>query len=607
MERYFALKFLRPHDYKWGLFSGAVVLILAMLNFIPVSAGAANFTASLDRDTITLGESATLSLAFEGGQSKNIPAPNVPGLQIVQTGTSQNVSFINGAMSSTVTVNFQVAARQAGEFTIPALTADVNGQQLSTAPLKLTVLKAAAPSAAAVNSGSEIAFMKLSLPRKNVYVGQMLTAQLQICVRDDVQNFGNFQFTGQPADGFTVVKMAQGQQRRAQIGSHVYTVIPLAFALTAVKGGTLSLGPFTANAAYMVPSPNEQGGDPFFRQFFNQGEQKQISLATDQITTQSQPLPAENVPADFNGAVGNFTMNVTAGPTNVAVGDPITVRVQISGRGALDAITLPNQAAWSDFKVFPPTSKTEISDQLGFEGSKTFEEIVTPQNTDVHALPPFSFSFFNPDDGKYHTLTQPSEQLAVHSGGTTVMPAIAANKNPAPENQTPQDILPIKESPGMLETKNVPLVAQPVFLAAQSLPVLAFLAAFIWRKRTDSLANNPRLRRQRAVAQLVASGMDDLKKCAAENKPDEFFATLFRLLQEQLGERLDCPASAITENVIDEHSVLRGAPAATLDGLRGLFQLCNQARYAPVRGTSELNSVAAQFKKTIGELQNLKT
>ena len=88
------------------------------------------------------------------------------------------------------------------------------------------------------------------------------------------------------------------------------------------------------------------------------------------------------------------------------------------------------------------------------------------------------------------------------------------------------------------------------------------------------------------MAQLVASGMDDLKKYAAANQPDEFFATLFRLLQEQLGERLDCPASAITENVIDEHPVLRGAPKTTLEGLREHFHLCNQARYAPVRGAS---------------------
>jgi hypothetical protein len=186
------------------------------------------------------------------------------------------------------------------------------------------------------------------------------------------------------------------------------------------------------------------------------------------------------------------------------------------------------------------------------------------------------------------------------------MPMIAANKTSAPENQSPQDILPIKENLGSLTQNKIPLVAQPVFLATQSLPVLAFLAAFIWRQRADNLANNPRLRRQRAVAQLVRDGLHDLKKFAAANQPDEFFALLFRLLQEQLGERLDCPATAITENVIDEHAVLRGAPNGTREALRELFQLCNQARYAPVRGTGELNSVAAKFEKAAGEIQEVK-
>jgi hypothetical protein len=184
---------------------------------------------------------------------------------------------------------------------------------------------------------------------------------------------------------------------------------------------------------------------------------------------------------------------------------------------------------------------------------------------------------------------------------------IAATK-PAPAANPPpqQDILPIRENFGARAQTGPPLVTRPAFLALQSLPVLAFLAAFIWRKRADGLANNPRLRRQRRVAQLVSSGLGDLKTFAAQNNSEEFFAALFRLLQEQLGERLDCPASSITENVIDEHPVLRGAPPETLDGLRELFQLCNQARYAPVRGTSELNSVAVQFEKVVGELQDLK-
>ncbi|MGH7989020.1 MAG: hypothetical protein ACREDS_02340, partial [Limisphaerales bacterium] len=75
----------------------------------------------------------------------------------------------------------------------------------------------------------------------------------------------------------------------------------------------------------------------------------------------------------------------------------------------------------------------------------------------------------------------------------------------------------------------------------------------------------------------------------------------------QLGERLDCPASAITEAVVDEHPIFRNAPEAALNALRELFQLCNQARYAPMRSSSELAAVIPQFENAIRELQNLNT
>ena len=216
------------------------------LFFLPVflfgsvlAATAASFTASLDRDTITLGEQATLSLTFEGGQPKSMcRRPACPDWKwLTQTGTSQNVDFVNGAMSSTIVIAYPVAAKRDGEYTIPALTADVNGQQLSTAPLKLTVLKAAAPSAAAMNSGSEVAFLKLSLPNQKIYVGQSVVGRLEVCLRNDVQNFGDFQLTCSPTDGFRAGKTTelQNQRRRAQIGNHIYTVIPLAVPLTAVR------------------------------------------------------------------------------------------------------------------------------------------------------------------------------------------------------------------------------------------------------------------------------------------------------------------------------------------------------------------------------------
>jgi hypothetical protein len=582
-------------------------LAVFAVTLLAYSALAASFTASLDRDTITLGESATLTLKFQGASPQSVlDLPQVSGLNINFV-TRQSVDLdINGVPDSIVTFTYALTPQRTGEFIIPALTVPLDGQAAVTQPLKLDVQTAAAPSAAVLNSGDEIAFLKFSLPQTNLYAGQTIAAQLQICLRDDVQNLTGFQFNSQSADGFTTGKMIRGQQQRIQVGNRIYNVIPLDFPLTAVKSGTLNLGPFTAEAVLVVASSNQQGGDPFIRQFFNQGEQKQVSLTTETLPIQSLPLPAQNQPPNFSGAVGNFTLATSVGPTNLTVGDPVTVRVQISGRGALDSFTLPDQTNLKDFKIFPPTVKTEVSGTLGLDGMKTFEEIVTPQNSGVREWPQFSFSFFNPDDGQYHTLAQAAVPLTVHSAGANAQPVGIVAKNSSAENQTPPDILPIKENLGTLQTKTAPLVSQPIFLALQSVPVLAFLAALIWRKRADNLANNPRLRRKLYIQQLVQNGLTDLEKLATKNQPDEFFALLFRLLQEQLGERLDCPASAITENVVEENSLLRNAPNATRDGLRELFQLCNQARYAPVRGSSELNSVAMKLEKVIGDLQSLK-
>ena len=569
---------------------------------------AASFTAALDRDAITLGENVTLSLKFDGVQPSDAPAiPDIAGLQFQYIGPSSSFTFINGQTSSSITYNYTVTAQHDGQFTIPALRADINGQPFISLPLTLTVSKVAAPPAANLDAGDQVAFMKFVFPKNKVYVGEAVVGRLELYLRDDVQNFGNFQLTASPTDGFNAGKNAEppNQRRRVQIGNHSYVVIPIAVPLTAIQTGQLTLGPFTASAVVVTPSQN-QGGDPFFR-MFNQGEQKQVTLATEPFTVESLPLPEQNKPANFSGAVGDFMLTVSAGPTTLTVGDPITVRVQISGSGALDAITLPTQDTWNNFKTYPPTTKLETTDQLGFQGTKTFEQIVSPLNSDVQELPPFTFSFFNPNDGQYHTLTQPATPLTVHSAGASALPTIAGGKNSSADNTAPlQDILPIKENLGALETKTVPLVARPEFLALQSLPLIAFFAAFVWRKRADNLANNPRLRRQRAVAQLVNGGLGDLNKFAAENKSNEFFAMLFRLLQEQLGERLDCPATSITEADVDKRLIYIGATPITLESLRELFQLCNQARYAPIQTRQELTAVASKFKKVVGELQNLK-
>ena len=137
------------------------------------------------------------------------------------------------------------------------------------------------------------------------------------------------------------------------------------------------------------------------------------------------------------------------------------------------------------------------------------------------------------------------------------------------------------------------------------MPALGWLAVLLWRKHSEALARNPRLRRQREVAQRVRDGLKQLRVHADARQSDEFFALLFHLLQEQLGERLDLPASAITEAVVEEHLRPQGVNPDALAALQELFLACNQARYAPQGSSQELASFVPQVESALRQLQKI--
>ncbi len=579
-------------------------------------AGATTFTAAVDRDTITLGESVTLGLTIEGGSGSEPGVPSLPaiqGLRVAYIGPSSQYTMVNGQTTSSVTYNFAVTPAQAGDFTIPSLTATVEGQRLTTQPIKLRVLKPGAPPPDAVASGREPVFLKFVLPKQRLYLGEPMQAEIQLYVREGVAING-MDRTSFPAEGFNVSQqMLAGAQRNARIGGVSYRVLPILFTLKPVKTGVLSLGPATFNAVMELPSQDGRR-DPFFEQFgmrspFSRGEQKRLVLATETTNLQCLPWPTQNVPPGFKGAVGNYTMTVTAGPTNLMAGDPITLRVRIAGRGALDGLVFPDQPEWRNFKVFPPVSKPqESTDQFGLQGARTFEQIVVPQTAEVKELPPFSFSFFDPDAAVYRTLTQPATPLLVRPGGSVAAPTFVAAGHPAQDAPPPaQDIVHIKPRLGAIVQTGPPLVWRPWFLAMQTIPVLAWAWALAWRRQAERLANNPRLRRRLQLTQIIRDGLAELRRLAAQNESDKFFAALFRLLQEQLGERLDLPASAITEAVIEEHLRPRGVPEAVLGSVQDLFQSCNLARYAPIKSSQELAALIPKLEATLRELQALET
>ena len=576
------------------------LLVWGALWWCVAAAQAAKFTAALDRDAVLLGESVKLTLSFEGASPGGMPRlPAIPGLQVGGGMSSSFNSTIgpDGKAQSVQSYSVDLIATAAGDFQIPALQIEIGGEKLSSAPLKLKVMLED-PVTPPAELATNLAFLWLSLPTREVFVGEVVLVEMRLYLRGEVGDISGLQVPPLNGDGYNAGKLVQGQQFQRKVGGATFSIIPLNSSLTPVKTGLLTIGPVEGTVVL-------HGGR---RDFFGRySQQAQARLSTPPRKLQVLPLPTQNVPADFGGAIGNFTLLVTAGPTNVATGDPITVRIQIAGRGAFDAVRLPGQTSWENFKLYPSSSNLETTDQLGLQGIKTFEQIISPESVAVKEIPPLSFSYFDPEAKQFRVLTHPPTPLVVRPGGATVVPTIAANSSKSNAQPPPaQDIVHIKPRPGTLAQISPPLITRPWFLALQAVPVFVWLGALGLRKRAESLARNPRLRRQRQVAQLIREGLPELRRHATANDSDAFFATLFRLLQEQLGERLDCPASAITEAVVDERLRPRGLPDNTQKELHELFQTCNLARYAPVKSGEQLAALVPRFEAVVRELQTLK-
>jgi hypothetical protein len=568
------------------------VWLLGLLSALPASA-AASLTASIWPETIWMGERACLDLLFLDAHPDATPlVPTPRGLRIQFDCEDRLGPLVRGGPTQAVCLEYRVRPLQPGLFTIPAMRFMANGQPLVSQPVTLEVLPA---KQRLPGSSPNLASLKLTVPKRDIFLGEVLTVDTSLYLAGDTHEPEPQPL---PGEGFTFGKVTQLPNTIEQVRTQRYTVLHFQGTAIATNAGDLKLGPAQLKLTRKVPrsrsgwSPHPS---PFPDPFDDPAGPRPMRLTSGTHLIHVRPLPAEGRPATFTGAVGDFRMTATVSPTNVEVGEPMTLSVQISGRGALDNLTLPSLEEWRGFKTYPPTNKVEFTDALGIEGVKVFDVVVVPQITEVKEVPAFAFSFFDPDKRAYQTLEQPSVGLIVRPHAASATSAATVQ----------QDLVPVKPHLGMLTPAGAPLLHQPWFQGLQAATVLGFLWAWGWRRRRDYLAQNPRLIRRQRVARLVREGLAELHRLAAVRAADEFFAAAFRLLQEQLGERLDVPAAAITEAVLEERLAPRGFSAETLAELHELFQACNQARYAPATSAQELMSLVPRLEAVLAALAQL--
>ena len=572
---------------------------LLTLGVAGISARAA-VTMQLDQNEIHQDETAQLTVTSSGSSTDEISPPAVPGLNFTATNQSSQVEIINGAVTATSSVTYEITAQQPGTYVIPSqapsgknLTLQVlagNAPGSGTAAANSPGLNSTLPAPAASNLTTTApdmvadgaAFIRMDLPQRPLFVGETVPVKIQIGLRAGVQPTLN----GLPtltADAFTLNKLTdKPEQKEEDINGQPYVVLTWESALAAVKPGDFPLAitaPVTIEERAAAQDSDDDSifGSSIFQNLLGAVTKKDLTLASTPATIHVLALPTQGQPADFSGAVGHFEISSTLTPTSAAAGDPLTLKLQIKGSGGFDRVDTSMLGATSDWKTYPPISKFVPADSVGYSGEKDFEQAVIPLHAGHQSPPALSFSFFNPDSRRYETLRSDPPAVDITPGTTPVEqnPVAATPLAAAAPALSPADGLqPDEVETGSHLSTIQPLYFQPAFLLGQGVTALGFLAAGIWVRRRDRLAADPNQLRRRQNTKAVEECLHTMDAAAVRHDAPTFFAAARKALQHCFGPRWNIAPEAVTTAEIQAHLNGNGENA------RRVFDLADQLTYS---------------------------
>jgi len=233
-------------------------------------------------------------------------------------------------------------------------------------------------------------------------------------------------------------------------------------------------------------------------------------------------------PSNFSGAVGSFKIAGDISPNSAAVGDPLTLRMHVTGSGNFDRVDSNMLERLDDWKTYPPKSAFKAGDALGLKGEKTFEQPVIASKPGTHTLPALAFSYFDPATHRYET---------AHSAplDVTITPSLAdgASKpppGPAGAASSPGTNAAAASNTGLrpdhVATEGgtgtlTPLYLQAQFLAIPSLLTLAIAGGWFGLRRRATDPNGARRGRQRRPSR--DSILQNLESAARAGDAASFF------------------------------------------------------------------------------------
>ncbi len=540
-----------------------IALLLGMMFIVGMPAMAASATITLDSEEIGVGEAVQLTVAVSGASSAERPKINGPdGLSVQYTGTSNQIQIINGAFSSQLSYNYLVAGLKPGRYTIGPIEITAGNNKLRTHSVILTVTGTSAsggnsggipPALRGQNrpdtdgdgegepEGNDPLTLSLSLPKTTLYQGETVPITVKLLAGNVSLNEVSYPNLN-PSD-FIFGKLDKPLQTEKIIHGVPYKAVEFHTTMTPVKTGNIFLGPVSLNCNIIVKSRDH---DDFFGDYFPNYQRQSVQVKSKRIQLHILPLPATGKPAGFSGGIGQFQLKAAATPQMVNQGDPLTVKLVLSGTGNLQAVNAPVLQNSNGFKVYDPQRKSTTGPS---NGEVSFEQVLIPFNAQVKQIGPYVFSYFNPVAGKYQQISTPAIPVTVKAN-----PAFNESPgmgNPGPSERFGRDLVFIKDSPGKLRLIKERFYYQPWFWILQLFPLLGLGACFFHHKQRKLLQSDTPSARAIRAANFAKKQLEHAGRALATGNSERLLDELHLIIRNYLAEKYNLNAAGMTGDVVD--------------------------------------------------------
>jgi len=551
-----------------------------------------DFQAEVNATTVALGSYLRLTLKVNGVTGlKAQELPELDGFDWDYIGPSSRVSIVNGQQFSSQSFSYQLYPQKTGTFEIPPIHRQIQGKDYATQALTITVVEQKDATQEASSGQSQRASLKdrlfliVQAGKDEVYRYEKIPVTIRLYVGD--VSVKDVKMPKIQQTGFLVDDFQQNPRQFQQVMNGLrYNVVEFQTWVYPVRTGTLTLGPVTAHCGivFQDAGKRQRSGffdDSFFDSFFTGYKTRPVELQSNRLNFNVRPLPTQGQPKEFSGAVGKFSFNMSVQPQEVSVGDPVTVRMTVSGEGSLKTFDLKGLEASPDFKVYDPQVKQD-------NGVKVLEQVLIPQHSGQVQVPEVHFSFFDTEQQRYRTISWGPVDITVNPvaqgrGFAVVgLPQDGSASARRPE-ELGRDINFIKDRLGRLYPVGYRTDRSPVFVSMVSLIMIAWLTGiggylFHRRLRTDE-----RFARRLKAPGYAKFGLRQARKLRDAGAAAEFYDVMFQTLQKYFSHKLHLPPGAVSLQILNEHLTQRSGAEQVMKNLAGIWAQCEAARYAAAR------------------------